>query len=156
MTSRHAIVVGFLLITSHLPIHAGPRESARYDVLGTYLNEGRSLIEVELITRDGREATTIPLSPGRIDRALIRDGKTMIYTPSDESGNRRLIYTIATPTPRTAPQFFERSTRTFYFRIIAGKISLVRPRDLTAAERNRLRAYFRELKTAGVHHTNEI
>ena len=152
MRLRHAFVIGLGALMLDLPCEAASNRSARLEVLGTYLNEGRSLIEIDLISKDGRETTNIPLSPGRIDHAAIGEGQTRIYTPAEEIAKRRLLSTIPTPTPRTAPEFFEKETRTFYFRIIAGKITLVKPQELSPSERKRLKAFRREierLKKAG-------
>lgn len=152
MRPRRTFVISLGVLMLHFPCEAASNRSAPLAVVGTYLNEGRSLIELELISKDGRETTNIPLSPGRIDHAVIGEGKTRVYTPAEAIAKRRLLSTISTPTPRTAPEFFEKETRTFYFRIIAGKVILVKPRDLTASERKRLRAFRREierLKKAG-------
>lgn len=144
------MVISLGMLILHLPCEAARNRSARLEVIGTYLNEGRSLIELDLVSKDGSETTNIPLSPGRIDHAVIGEGQTKVYTPAEEIAKRRLLSTIPTPTPKTAPEFFEKETRTFYFRIIAGKVTLVKPRDLTTNERKRLKAFRRErLKKTG-------
>jgi hypothetical protein len=152
MMLRRSFVIGLGALMLHLPCEAASNRSAPLEVLGTYLNEGRSLIEIDLVSKDGRETTNIPLPPGRIDHAAIGEGQTRIYTPAEEIAKRRLLSTIPTPTLRTAPEFFEKETRTFYFRITEGKVILVKPRDLTASERKRLKAFRNEierLKKAG-------
>lgn len=146
MRPRCAFVISLGALMLHLRCEAASNRSAPLEVIGTYLNEGRRLIELDLISKDGRETTNIPLSPGRIDHAVIGEGQTKVYTPAEGISKRRLLSTISTPTLRTAPEFFERETRTFYFRIIAGKVTLVKPRDLTAGERKRLKAFRREIE----------
>lgn len=121
------------------------------EVIGTYFNEGPSLVELEIISKDGRERTVIPITPGRIDRAVITEGETRLYLPAEQRSDRRLLSTITTPTPKSAPEFLDHPTRMFYFRIIGKKITLVKPQDLTTDERKRLRAAIRELKRAGVY-----
>ena len=137
-----------------IPDSVASQRKPRDEAIGTYLNKGRGLIEIDVVSKHGRDTTNIPLSPGRIARALIEDGQTKIYAPAEEMAKRRLLSSIPTPTPKTAAEFLEKNTRTFYFRIVAGKISLVRPRDLTTTERRHLREYIRELKRAGVYNNN--
>lgn len=120
-------------------------------VMGTYFNEGRNLVELDLISKDGKEGTTIPLSPGRIDRAVITEGRTKIYMPSEGTSARRLLSTSRIPTPKSAREFFDKEQQTFYFRIVAGKVTLVKPGDLTPKERRQLKEYKRELQRAGVY-----
>jgi len=43
---------------------AASNRSAHSEVIGTYLNEGRSLIELDLISKDGRKTTNIAFPPG--------------------------------------------------------------------------------------------
>jgi hypothetical protein len=119
------------------------------EVIGTYFNEGPSLVELEIISKDGRERAVIPITPGRIDRAVITEGETRLYLPAEQRSDRRLLSTITTPTPKSAPEFLDHPTRMFYFRIIGKKITLVKPQDLTADERKRLTAAIRELQRAG-------
>jgi len=125
--------------------------TVRPEVSGTYFNEDRIPVELNLISKDGKEGTIIPLPPGRLERAVISEGQTKVYTPSKKMATRRLLSTSPTPTPKSAPEFFENATRTFYFRIIGGKVILVKPRDLTTNERKRLEGYKQELQRAGVY-----
>ena len=120
------------------------------DVLAIYFNEGESLVEIDILSKDGREGTNIPLSAGRIDRAVISEGRMKVYAPAKEMAKRRLLSSIATPSPGSSPQFFDKMTRSFYFRIVGGKITLIRPQDLTTDEKKRLKTAMRELKRASV------
>lgn len=122
------------------------------EVIGTFFNEGKTLIELEIISKDGKERTVIPITPGRIDRAAIIEGQTRVYLPAESRSDRRLLSAIATPTRTSAPGFLDHATQTFYFRIIGGRIKLVKPRDLTGDERKRLKAAIRELQRAGAYH----
>ena len=122
------------------------------EVVGTYFNEDRVLLELNLISKDGRDISIIPIEPGRIDRAVISEGLTKLYIPSEEMATRRLLSTSPTATLKSAPEFCERETGTFYFRVIHGEVILVKPKDLTATERKRLQAYNRALQRAGVYH----
>jgi len=141
----------FALLVLATQSEARSQATARADVIGTYFNEDKILVELNLISKDSKEGTIIPISPRRIDRALITEGQTKLYIPSDQMAKRRLLSTMATPTPKSAPEFFEKETRTFYFRIVGGKVSLVKPQGLTLDERKRLKAAIRELKRAGVY-----
>lgn len=116
------------------------------EVIGTYFNESKTLVELEIISRDGKERTVIPITPGRIDRALITEGQTRLYLPAEQRSDRRLLSTIRTPTPKSRPGFFDEAKRTFYFRIVGRKVILLKPQDLTADERRRLKAAIQELQ----------
>ncbi len=120
-------------------------------VIGTYLNEGTRSVELNLISTDGADTSIINLWVGRIARAVITEGHTKVYTPSENLASRRLLSTRKTPTPESAPEFLEKKTRTFYFRVVGGKVVLIRPQDLTPKEKERLRAFKRELQAEGVY-----
>jgi hypothetical protein len=100
-----------------------------------FINEDRAEIQVNVISEDKKDKTILPLRPGTIERTLFAGGQVKLYTPSKDIVSGRLLFTRSMPTPMTAPKFFERSTRTFYFRVVGGKIILVKPTDLTAKER---------------------
>jgi hypothetical protein len=120
------------------------------DVLAIYFNEGARLVEIDILSKDRREGTNIPLSAGRIDRAVISEGRMMVYAPAKEMAKRKLLSSITTPSPKSSPEFFDKMMRSFYFRIVDGKIRLVRPQDLTTDEKSRLKTAMRELKRASV------
>ena len=63
MRPRRAFVISLAALMLVLPCEAASNRSAHSEVIGTYLNEGRSLIELDLISKDGRETTNIPFSP---------------------------------------------------------------------------------------------
>lgn len=147
--SKYISLFALLVLATQSEAH--PQATTRAEVIGTYFNEDKVLLELNLISKDGKEGAIIPISPGRIDRALITEGQTKLYIPSNQMAKRRLLFTMATPTPKSAPEFFEKKTRTFYFRILGGKVSLVKPQALTLDERKRLKAAIRELKRAGVY-----
>ena len=141
----------FVVLILATQFEAASRTATPPEIIGTYFNEGPILVELNLISKDGREVTMIPFTPGRIVRAAISEGQTKVYIPSKEMATRRLLSTSPTPTPKSAPAFFERETRTFYFRIISGKVILIKPRDLTTNEKKRLEGYKQELQRAGVY-----
>jgi hypothetical protein len=131
------IVIFALALVSPLK-GATPKSYPRY--FGTYLNEGDILIEIDIVSKDGREGTTIPLDPNHIDRTDITPGTTRLYLPSRSGEKRRLLWSGPTPTPTTVPGYFEKETRMFYLRIIGRKVILVKPRDLTDVERRNIKA----------------
>jgi hypothetical protein len=141
----------FILLISATQSNAASRTTSPPKVIAIYFNEGRVLIELNLISKDGKEGTIIPLLPGRIERVAISEGKTKVYIPSEQMATRRLLSTSTTPTPKSAAEFSERETRSFYLRVVGGKVILVKPRDLSADERMRLEGYKRELQRAGVY-----
>lgn len=142
----------FLVLILVAQSEAAWRRGKDSEIVGTYFNEDRMLVELNLISKDGSDISIIPLEPRRIDRAVIGPGLTKLYIPSEEMATRRLLSTSPTPTLKSAPEFFDKETGTFYFRISRGKVILVKPKDLTAAERQRLEAYNRALQRAGVYH----
>jgi hypothetical protein len=109
--------------------------------LGTYLNEGNALIEIDIISRDGKDGVTIPLEPGHIERTTISPGTTKLCLPSRNGQERQTLWSGPTPTPTSAPGYFDKRTRMFYFRIIGKKLILVRPQDLTDVERTKIKWY---------------
>jgi hypothetical protein len=108
---------------------------------GTYLNEGNALIEIDIVSTDGRDGVTIPLEPGHIEKTTISPGTIKLCLPSTNGQERRTLWSGPTPTPTSAPGYFDNERRMFYFRIIRKKMILVRPGDLTAVERAKIRWY---------------
>jgi hypothetical protein len=147
--SLKAALAGVLFLSGLA--EAAPPAARKSKVIGTYLNEGPHSIELNVISKDGADTSIINLWVGRIARVVITEGWTKVYTPSESMASRRLLSTRATPTPESAPEFFEKKSRTFYFRVVGGKVTLVRPQDLTVKEKERLRTFKRELQAEGVY-----
>jgi hypothetical protein len=131
-----AIVIFALALAPQLAAAAAKSSSG---VFGAYFNEGKILIEIDILTKDGKEGTTIPLDPGHLDRTDLTPGTTNLYLPSRDGEKRRLLWSGPTPTPASAPSYFEKETRMFYFRIIARKVILIKPTDLTDTERRNIK-----------------
>ena len=142
--SKYWAIVIFAIAIA-VPLEAiAARSSSR--VFGTFLNEGNILIEIDVVSQDGREGITIPLDPGHIDRTNICPGTTKLYLPSRNGEERRMLWSGPTPTPASAPDYFEKRTRMFYFRIVARKVVLVRPSDLTDVERRNIKGVYEVLR----------
>jgi hypothetical protein len=136
---RHCTIVIFaLLLVPQLKARSASPSSKFF---GTYLNEGKILIEIDIVTRDGKEGVTIPLEPGHIEKTSIPPGMTKLYLSSRAGEKRRLLWSAPTPTPKSALSFFEKKTRMFYFRIIGNKILAVKPKDLTDVEKRKIKWY---------------
>jgi hypothetical protein len=148
--TAHQIILPFLAsAVLCAPSYAGPRKHVSRDYIGTYLNEGKTTVEVNMISADGHDGTEITLDPGRIDRAVIVAGQTKLYTPFGTVETKRLLSTHSTPTPESHPQFFDAHGRSFYFRIVGRSLTLVKRQDLTVAEKKRLQAFKRQLQRDG-------
>src|SRR5205085_8288054 len=109
------------------------------EAIAVFINEGRAEIQVNVISEDKKDGTILPLRPGTIERTSFAGGQVKLYTSSKDIVSGRLLFTRSMPTPTTAPEFIEKGTRTFYFRVVGGKIILVKPTDLTSKERKWLK-----------------
>jgi hypothetical protein len=118
---------------------ATARSSSKF--FGTYLNESSIAIEIDIVSRDSREGVTIPLEPGHIEKTSIPPGTTKLYLSSRDGQKRRMLWSGATPTPMSEPNYFDKKAQMFYFRVIAKKVVLVMPRDLTDGERMKIKWY---------------
>jgi hypothetical protein len=122
-----------LLVLSALSVTLGATRDIEAN--GVFINEGHLRIQINVISKDRKETTIFTLRPGTIDRTLFAGGQVKLYTVSKDTFSGRLLFTRSLPTPLTAPQFLEQDTHSFYFRVVDGKIILVKPRDLTSKER---------------------
>lgn len=131
------VICAYLLVPQLKATAATP--SSKF--FGIYLNEGKILIEIDIISRDGKEGVTIPLEPGHIEKTSLPPGATKLYLPSRNGELRHLLWSGPTPTPMSASEYFDKKTRMFYFRINGKKILLVRPNELTDVERRKIKWY---------------
>lgn len=99
------------------------------------LNEGPATVRVELVNKAGNESTDMTLSPGEIHKTAVVEGQAKVYTPSESLFTGKLLSSCVVPSEKLAPEFFDSSTRTFYFRIRNGKIALVRPQEATTLKK---------------------
>lgn len=109
------------------------------EAIAVFINEGRAGIQVNVVSEDKTDKTVLPLHPKQIERTLFKRGQVELYAASEDMVSGRLLFTQRLPTPNTAPEFMEKPTRTFYFRVADGKITLVKPVDLTSKERKWLK-----------------
>lgn len=128
---------------------ATPLPNLKSAVIGTFLNKGPTTVEVNIISKDRSDISIFTLSSGQVERALLTAGRMKVYTPSESMSSRRLLFAATTPEPATSSEYFEERTRTFYFRIAAGRLILVKRSDLTAQERKVLIAFKRQLQRDG-------
>jgi hypothetical protein len=101
------------------------------DVYGVFFNEGPETVQLELFNKAGNESTEITLPPGGIDRMVIAEGLAKVYTPSESFFSGKLLSSCPVPSETSAREFFEQASRTFYFQIRNGKITLLHPRNAT-------------------------
>src|SRR2546423_14699530 len=120
--------------------------AARQDIgaIAVFINEGHTKIQVHVVSEDKKDKTTLPLHPGQMERTSFAGGHVELYTASKDIVSGRLLFARSLPTPVTAPEFIERDTRTFYFRVVERKIFPVKPTDLTSKERKWLKERTKE------------
>ncbi len=99
------------------------------DVYGLFLNDGPSTVELELFDKSGQLAASATLSPSEVYHAAITEGEARVYTPSESLSSGRLLSRCSIGSEKSAADFFDTSSRTFYFRIKDGKVILVRPTE---------------------------
>jgi hypothetical protein len=126
-----------LLVLSALSETLGATSDLK--AIAVFINEGRAEIQVNVISADKKDKTILPLRPGTIERTLFVGGQVELRTSSKDIVSGRLLFTRLLPTPMTAPEFMEKGTRTFYFRVVDEKIVLMKPTDLTSKERKWLK-----------------
>jgi hypothetical protein len=107
--------------------------------IAVFINEGVAEVQVNVISEDKSDETVLPMRPGTIERTSFTGGQVKLYTPSKDIVSGRLLFSLRLPSPTTAPDFFEKQTRTFYFRVAGGKVTLLKPTDLTSKERKWLK-----------------
>jgi hypothetical protein len=105
------------------------------DVYGVFVNEGPTPVELELFNRAGQLIASATMSPGEIHTTAIVEGQARIYTPAESLFTGKLLSSCPIGSEKSAPEFFENSSRTFYFRIKDAKIALLHPRDATALKK---------------------
>jgi len=100
-------------------------------VFGIFENEGPETVRIETMNKTGNESTEMILNAGEMDETVITPGKLRIFAASNDLSQTKLLSAYVMPTVKSAPNFFEYATRTFYFRLKGGKMSLVEPNKAT-------------------------
>jgi hypothetical protein len=103
-----------------------------------FINASRASIQIEVISQDEKDEAVLPLRPGAIAGAMFAKGHVELRTSSKDMVSGRLLFSCSLPSPESAPEFYERTTGTFYFRVVEGKVVLVKPENLTLKERKRI------------------
>jgi hypothetical protein len=101
----------------------------KLEMYGIFCNDGPITVRVEISNWRGNEKTEMILAAHEITKTVIVKGMAKVYTPTDRLSSGKLLSTMTVPEGTSALQFFETSTRTFYFRIRNGRIGLVRPNE---------------------------
>ncbi len=131
-----ASVLTILVLSPLSETLAATKDSKPFAV---FINEGRADVQIDVVSEDKKDKAILPLRPGTIEGALFSGGHVELHTSSKNMVSGRLLFTRLLPTPMSAPEFMEKGTRTFYFRVADGKIVLVKPTDLTLKERKWLK-----------------
>jgi hypothetical protein len=103
-------------------------------VYGIFFNEGPETIRLDIMNRPGNERDSMTLSPGDVLKTVVVEGTANVSRPSSAASPGPALSTCHMPTETSAPDFFEESTRTFYFRVADGRIKLVKPQQARAAK----------------------
>jgi hypothetical protein len=98
-------------------------------IFGVFENDGRQTVKVQVISQAGNEGTVMILRPGDITESVITDGKIKVFAGPDDRAEAKPLSERVMPTIESASNYFERSTRTFYFSIRGGKVSFLKPAE---------------------------
>jgi hypothetical protein len=134
-TKISAAVVWLLVLSALSEAPAAGRETG---VIAVFINEAHTNVQIDVVSEDKKDKTILPLHPRQMERTASSRGHVELRTASKDIASGRLLFSRSMPTPISAPDFMERRTRTFYFRVVDAKILLVKPKDLTVEERRRL------------------
>ena len=103
-------------------------------VYGIFFNEGPDTIRLDVVNKAGNENDSMTLSPGDVLKTVIVEGTAKVSPPSTGASPGPVLSTCIVPTANSARDFFEESTRTFYFRVTNGRVELVKPPQARAAK----------------------
>src|SRR6266446_5480880 len=135
-------LLSVLILSTRSNASSAPRSEQVY---GVFFNEGRAAVQLNIINLKKKSTGIGSLFAGETTIIDLHNGdEAKVYTPSKDMLSGRLLSTCPLPTPSASPEFFENATRTFYFRIVGGKVVLLKPRDLSAGEKKQVEAYKRE------------
>lgn len=95
-------------------------------IFGVFENEGPETVEIEIGNETGDSRTIMTLRPGDIEKTVIAAGKARIFAVSIDLSRTTLLSAFTMPTVKSSPDYFERSTRTFYLSLRDGKMSLLK------------------------------
>jgi hypothetical protein len=98
---------------------------------GIFANEGPETVQIEMVNTIGDDISQMTLAPGDINKTEISEGKFRILTGSASSLPGKVLSISPLPTVDSASNYFEKSTRTFYFSLRNGKATLLKPRRAT-------------------------
>ena len=141
-------LLSVLILSTRPSASAAPRSGQVY---GVFFNESRSAVQLNIINLKKKSTGIGSLFAGETTIIDLHNGdEAKVYTSSKDMFSGRLLSTRPLPTPRVSPELFENATRTFYFRIVGGRIVLLKPGDLTTGERKQVEAYKRDALKYGV------
>lgn len=108
-------------------------------IFGVFENAGSETVEIETSNEAGDSSAIMTLRPGDITKTVITPGKAKIFAMSNDLSRTKLLSTFTLPTVKSSANYFERSTRTFYFSLRDGKMSFLK-HDKTMEMRKRWEA----------------
>jgi hypothetical protein len=126
-----------LVLETARPVQRRPIAGRR--IFGIFENAGPDTIEIEITNEAEDTSAIMTLRPGDITKTVISPGKGKIFELANDLSRTKLLSTFMLPTVKWSANYFERSTRTFYFSSRGGKVSLLRP-NKAATMRERWKA----------------
>lgn len=102
---------------------------------GIFFNEGSDTIRLDVVNKAGNENDSMTLSPGDVLKTVIAEGTARVSLPSTTAFPGQALSACGVPTETSASDLFEESTRTFYFRVRDGRISVVKPQEAQTAKK---------------------
>jgi hypothetical protein len=124
-----------LVLETAEAVHRTPIAGRR--IFGVFENEGPETVEIQTTNEAGDSATIITLSPGDIEKTVITAGKAKIFAVSNDLAPTKVLSVFSMPTVKSSPGYFEKSTRTFYFSLRNGKMSLLKLDKATELRKRR-------------------
>lgn len=106
------------------------RQSAKgVRIYGIFFNEGPDTVRLDVVNKAENENDSMTLSAGDVLKIVIVEGIVKVSLPSTAAFPSPALSTCIVPTEKSEPEFFEESTRTFYFRVANGRVALVKPQQ---------------------------
>jgi hypothetical protein len=118
-----------LILEGARPLNKQPIPGHR--VFGIFENEGPETVRIETMNKTGNESTEMILAPGELTKTVVTEGKVRLSALSKDLSPIKLLSASVMPTVHSAPNYFETATRTFYFSVSGGKMSLLKPNQAT-------------------------
>jgi hypothetical protein len=140
-------LLGLAILSTQSNASPSPRSKAIY---GVFFNESRGALQLNIVNPRKKDTSIATIRGGNMELAVLHAGDlAKIYTSSTDMLSGPLLASYPIPNPDRTPEFFETSSRTFYFRLVGRNIVLLKPADLTIRQRKQVKALSKELQSTG-------